>query len=573
MSSTARRTTLILSIIIIILAINNTVFFFSTKAMLTAELEEKMETVAKQMRISIEQSEVGHAYIDSLLAQYLRVAAIAVKYALDPDIANVTNSRLEQLRDELDIAHISLFVRTEDDVVTERYTEPDEAGLGTKNWGYWYDAFLQLFDLKEVNVGRGQTFRHFWSGPYEISTADPDETYKWGYFYDGTTNYIIDPYIRLDKIRKFDEQVGPEAVVGKLMEQNDFVREITVFNHAIFGTEPKISRNAKNETWVHLARRPILYGTYELGDTETDLDNVQSAMSKNRIISEQVTLGGERLFKMYVPVPDADLPYVIGITADYSAIQDKLNDQFRFLALIVLTGSMLSLLIIIVAVRLFERRRDSAVRTTQEAYIHEVNELFTTIRGQRHDFLNQVQTIHTMATLGKWEDLKSFTAELIGEIRVINDIINIGNPALAAMVQSKVVSAANRKIQFSYEVSDLNDVALGIKSVDIVKIIGNLVDNAFDEVASLDEEDRQVCLKVLEQDNHLRIEVTNPGRVISDEELANLSISGYTTRQDGNHQGLGLAIIHERVRHYRGAIRFSNPIDGGLAVEVLLPLE
>lgn len=573
MSIFTRRTALVLAIIIIILAINNTAYYFSTKSILIEELEEKMETVARQMRISIENSEAGHAYIEQLLAQNLRSASIAIKYALDPDIENVTNEQLLALRDELDIAHISLFQQTEDDIVSFRWTEPDEAYLGTNNWGYWYDAFLQLLNLEEVDVGRGQTLPHFWAGPFEISTADPDHTYKWGYFYDGTTNYIIDPYIHLDHIREFDEQVGPDAVVAKLVEQNDFVREITVFNYDIFGTEPKISRNAKNETWVHLARRPILYGTYEHGDETFDLEGVRVSMEENRIVSKPLSLGGNRLYKMFIPVPDAELPYVIGITADYAIIQDKLNEQFRFLAMIVLTGSLLSIAVIVLTIRLFETRRDSAVRSTQEAYIHEVNELFTTIRGQRHDFLNQVQTIHTMATLGKLDDLKAFTAELIGEIRVINDIIRIGNPALAALIQSKVVSAANRKIQLSYQISDLNDVELGIKSVDIVKIIGNLVDNAFDEVASLPEEERRVDLTVLDKDKHLRIEVHNPGRVISDEERAKLAESGYTTRKDGKHHGLGLAIIKERVRHYRGAIRITNPPSGGLAVEVVIPLE
>lgn len=568
-----RRTALTLAIIIIIIAINNTAYYFSTKAILIEELEEKMETVAEQMRISIAQSEVGQAFIEQLIAQNLRTASIAVKYALDPDIDNVTNEQLFALRDELDVDHISLFRQTEDDIVSLRWTEPDEAYLGTKNWGYWYDAFLQLLALEEVDVGRGETLPHFWAGPYEISTADPEETYKWGYFYDGTTNYIIDPYVRLDKIAEFAEKVGPDAVVAKLVEQNEFVREITVFNHDVFGTEPKISRNAKNETWVHLARRPILYGTYDYGDPELDLSGVRTAMAGDRIVKQQVTRGDARLYKMFIPVRDAEIPYVIGITSDYAFIRDKLNDQFRFLALIVLTGSLVSIAVIIVTVRLFEQRRDIAVRSTQEAYIHEVNELFTTIRGQRHDFLNQVQTIHTMATLNKLDDLKAFTAELIGEIRVINDIIKIGNPALAALVQAKVVAAADKRIRFIYDISGLDDAELGIKSVDIVKIIGNLVDNAFDEVASLPEAERRVELEVLEKEKQLRIKVANPGRIISDDELGQLLKSGYTTRQDGEHCGLGLAIIKERVRHYRGQIRIANPPEGGLVVEVVIPRE
>lgn len=573
MPSFARRTALVLSIIIIIIAINNTAYYFSTKAILTGELEDKMRTVAEQMRMAIDQSIRGQAFIEELLARQLRTASIAVKYALDPDIGNVTNRDLASLRDELSVANLSLIQQTGDQFVATRWAEPDRAHLGTIRNGHLGDALRRMADRKPVDAGPGQTLPDFWAGPFEKTGGDPDGLQKRGYFYDGKTGYVIAAAVGPDAMHRFNGQFGPDAVASRLLEQHDFVREITVFNHDVFGKEAKIQRDGGLETWLQLKRNPILYGTYELADPEHDPEGVRTAMAQNQIVTRHMLRDGERLYKMYVPVRDADIPYVIAITGDEAYIRDKLNNQFRFLALIVLTGSLLSIVIIIVVVRLIETRRDIAVRSTQEAYIHEVNELFTTIRGQRHDFLNQVQTIHTMATLNKWDDLKAFTAELIGEIRIINDIINIGNPALAALIQAKVVSAANRKIRLVYDISDLKDVSLGIKSVDIVKIIGNLVDNAFDEVASLPEPDRQVDLFVREKDTHLHIRVTNPGRVISDEELEHMLQSGYTTRTDGKHHGLGLAIIRERVRHYRGNIRFINPPEGGLTVEVFIPLQ
>jgi len=573
MPSFAGRTALALAVIIIIIAINNTAYYFSTKAILTGELEENMKSVAEQMRMAIDQSVNGQAYVESLLAQQLRAASIAVKYALDPDIANVSNRELETLRDELSVANISLLQQTDGQFVSTRWTEPDRAHLGAIRQGERSEALERLLSGEPAEAGLGQSLPGFWASPFEKTGGDPDDMQKRGYFYDGSANYVISASIGPDGMRDFNEQFGPDAVAAKLLEQYAFLREITVFNHGVFGKEAKIQRGDGHETWLHLKRNPILYGTYRMADAEQDLEGVGTAMEQNRIVTRQIIRDGQRLYRMYVPVQNPDIPYVIGITADQAFIRDRLNDQFRFLALIVLTGSLLSIVIIIAAVRLFETRRDIAVRKTQEAYIHEVNELFTTIRGQRHDFLNQVQTIHTMATLNKWEDLKAFTAELIGEIRVINDIINIGNPALAALIQAKVVSAANRKIHLVYDISDLKDVKLGIKSVDIVKIIGNLVDNAFDEVASLPEPDRRVDLFVQEKDTRLHIRVSNPGRVISDTELENMLQSGYTTRTDGEHHGLGLAIIRERVRHYRGNIRLTNPPEGGLAVDVFIPLQ
>ena len=570
-----KRSAFVLALIVIALAINSTLYYFSTKKLLIEELETQMEAIAQQLRISIEQAEFGHQYIQAMLADNLRSASIAIQHALDPDIEKVTNEQLAQLRDQLNITNITLFKQTEDDIISYRSTDPKELDpvMSTKGWGYWYDAFNQLLALEPVTVEKGEALPNFWSGPFEVSTADPTKVEKWGYYYDGTTNYIIDPYINIDKINAYDQQIGPPAVIMKLLKANPSVKEITVFNHDIFGTTPKESKNANDETWVHLLRRPILYGSYTFSSMKDDVYAVKQSMKEAEIISRLDTIHGEKIYKSFVPVANTSLPYVIGISSDYSVIQDKLNSQFQFLAFTVLLGMLLSIIIVVAILQFTQKRKDKAVQVTQEAYIHEVNELFTSIRGQRHDFLNQVQTIHTMATMGKTEDLKNFTAELIGDIRVINDIIQIGNPAVAALIQAKIVAAADKKISFHYEISNLNDLKLGVKSVDIVKIIGNLVDNAFDEVASLHEDKRTVTLLIQETSGCLHIIVKNPGRVIPENELKLLFDSGYTTRSDGQHHGLGLAITKERVIRYKGTIQATSNEDEGITFEVKLPLE
>lgn len=572
MSRLTKQTALALVIIFIVLAINNTFYYYSTKKLLIQELDEKIENVAEQLRISIEHADSGRKFVEGLIAQHLRSASIAIQYALDPDINNVTTDQLLTLRDQLGVRHITLFTQTEDDIVGVRWTDPDEKHISTKNWSYWYDAFQELFALQPVTVDKGETLPNFWSGPYEISTANPKYIDKWGYYYDGTTNYMIDPYVGDDLIQAYNNEIGPPAVLDKLLSANPSLKEITVFNHAIFGTTPKESKNAKNETWVHLQRRPILYGSYELGDEKKDLESIHRAMEESRVITRLETVNGVRVYKSFVPVPVAELPYVIGITTDYSIIQNKLNEQFRNLAFIVLTATLLSIITVIAALRLFQQRKDTAVQSTQETYIHEVNELFTTIRGQRHDFLNQVQTIHTMASMGKIEDLKRFTSELIDDIHLINDIILIGNPALAALIQAKLVAAANKKINFTYDISDLDDIKLGVKSVDFVKIIGNLIDNAFDEVTNHSEDQRTVKLCVHEKDGFLRIRISNPCREMTEEELRTIFNPGFTTRGGKKHQGLGLAITKERVHYYKGTIKAYYLPEEGIVLEAQIPL-
>lgn len=235
-------------------------------------------------------------------------------------------------------------------------------------------------------------------------------------------------------------------------------------------------------------------------------------------------------------------------------------------------STALSLIIIFAALRVISQTKDNAVRMTQEVYIDDLNRMFTIIRGQRHDFLNHVQVIQSFVKLGKNADLERYIREMVGEITEINDIIQIGHPALAALIQAKLLMSVERKIRFEYYFSGLGDLSLGMKSIDVVKIAGNLIDNAFDEVSDLPVESRWVEIKSWTADGNLYLTVRNLGKLITDEEQGLLFLPGYSTKNKENHYGLGLSIVKERVEHYKGNIDVESTPSHGTIFKVKIPL-
>ncbi|MFC5469809.1 sensor histidine kinase [Cohnella suwonensis] len=193
---------------------------------------------------------------------------------------------------------------------------------------------------------------------------------------------------------------------------------------------------------------------------------------------------------------------------------------------------------------------------TQEVYVEEINDMFTSIRGQRHDFLNHVQVIHTMAQMGKFEQLKSYSAELVKETHDVSEIVHHTSPALAAFIRAKITVSIGKGIAFTYDLpTDWNPQETIVKSIDIVKIIGNLVDNAFDESMTLSPEQRKVHASIVlnKIESIIEITVTNKGRFLDSKELERIFLPGYTTKGEG-HSGLGLAVVLERVKHYKGTL-------------------
>ncbi|MFC5701248.1 sensor histidine kinase [Cohnella faecalis] len=208
---------------------------------------------------------------------------------------------------------------------------------------------------------------------------------------------------------------------------------------------------------------------------------------------------------------------------------------------------------------------------TQDIYLGDIDQMFASIRGQRHDFLNHVQVIHTMAQMRKIDQLQQYLGELVKESQGISEIVNHSSPVLAAFIKAKITVAISKSIAFTYELPNRWDSSdTSVKTIDIVKILGNLVDNAFDEVASLPQIERIVHVIVRHEEDGLTLEIRNKGRVLNDSELARIFLPGYTTKRAG-HSGLGLAIVLERVGSYNGKLDVRSNEKEGTVFRIVLP--
>jgi diguanylate cyclase (GGDEF)-like protein len=335
LSIKTKLSTVISLIVTVFLIANNFLNYVSTKEALLQDQEQQMEMIAKEVRIAIENSEIGSRQVEDLIGRELRVAAIAAKHALDPDINNVTNEQLRQLADKLGISDITLFAPVGDDIVGLKSSDPKEIGLSTKDWGYWFTALKQLLENQSVSIPEGQKLPNYWAGPIDVASSDPVHVSKWGYYYDGTTNYIIDPYVKDVDIREYERLTGPKAVIEKTLANNSALLEITGFNPRTFGREPIITKNNGVE-YIELGNRPILFGDYTYQD-KRDQESIEQATKTGKLVRLNTVVNDKRVIKSFIPIHSAPQPYVIGVVTDYQVVQDVLNKQLLNNVLISLT--------------------------------------------------------------------------------------------------------------------------------------------------------------------------------------------------------------------------------------------
>ncbi|MBW7477040.1 Spo0B domain-containing protein [Paenibacillus oenotherae] len=215
--------------------------------------------------------------------------------------------------------------------------------------------------------------------------------------------------------------------------------------------------------------------------------------------------------------------------------------------------------------------RLEGVHQSQEAYLSDLNKMFASIRGQRHDFANHVQVMYSMLALKKHDQLRTYTEEVVNEIESMNvAVVELPSPALAALIQAKSAIALEKRIRFDYLIHTTSLTFSSVTNIDLVRMIGNLVDYAFDKVVKLPPAEREVQLEMYLHNGELFITVTNRGNHLTREEIAQFNLPGDTSKANG-HTGLGLVNVRERAASYKGSVTVDSDLERGITFTVKIP--
>lgn len=336
-----------ISLIVLFILILNVVFS-QINAIRAQEdnVEQQVTTIANQLAITIKLIESTNSGIEKELAKRLKASAQTVEEILDPDISNVTTQQLLELKKKLDLDDITLWVRQDGELVSALSSNPKEVDLHSKSWDYWDVALNDVFDLHPVTVAQGEHSTNFYSGPVNFAVTDPSKVNKWGYYYTGKTNYMINTMINTDHVFPNGYIGGTDSIVQQLLAENDSLVEITAFNPKFFGKE-KIIKIKQGKPVYNLDVRDISFGSYEYSNIESDINSVQLALQDNNVISNNFEIDNKTLTRTFIPIDELD-PYVIGVVIDKDVLMSDTNKQLTdhiiiaiILLLITIAGSYL----------------------------------------------------------------------------------------------------------------------------------------------------------------------------------------------------------------------------------------
>lgn len=195
------------------------------------------------------------------------------------------------------------------------------------------------------------------------------------------------------------------------------------------------------------------------------------------------------------------------------------------------------------------------------------------LRSQAHESSNRLHAIVSLIELGHPERALAFaTDELQVSQRLTDSVVgSVGEPALTALLLGKAAQAAERGIDFRIA-EDATWPQDTTPVRDVVTIVGNLIDNAFDAVTA-ESGERRVEVSSRVDGDHVVLSVVDSGPGLPPDAVDQAFRRGFSTKEQGSagRRGIGLALVAQSVARLGGQMEVSGP--PGARFTVRLPVE
>ena len=218
---------------------------------------------------------------------------------------------------------------------------------------------------------------------------------------------------------------------------------------------------------------------------------------------------------------------------------------------------------------LFGKMIDKRITKYQNDLINkqyaEVENMYRTMRGWRHDYHNHIQTMKAYLQMEKIEELEQYLNNLDKDLTTVDTVIKTGNVMVDAILNSKISLAKSKDINVNAKA--IVPKELKILEIDLCVIIGNLLDNAIEACMKLDNpNDRfiRVYVDIFKEQLYISVQNSNGGKI------KKIGKTYYTTKESNSH-GFGLIRVDNIVNKYNGYINRQNE-EGVFATEVMLPI-
>ena len=216
--------------------------------------------------------------------------------------------------------------------------------------------------------------------------------------------------------------------------------------------------------------------------------------------------------------------------------------------------------------RLVDRRIAAFQNDAIARHCDEVQNIYSQMRGWRHDHHNHIQAMKAYLALGQTDRLSAYLGDLDEDLRTVDTILKTGNVMMDAILNSKLSLARTKNIAVNAKAAVPEN--LHISEIDLCVIVGNLLDNAMEACIRLPDPSQRflrVYIGVMKRELYICVTNAMTGPV-------KRHGTTYLSTKDSLSHGFGLMRVDRIVDKYAGYVNRQHE-EGVFATEIMLPLE
>ncbi|PTQ55632.1 MAG: Two-component sensor histidine kinase [Candidatus Carbobacillus altaicus] len=264
-------------------------------------------------------------------------------------------------------------------------------------------------------------------------------------------------------------------------------------------------------------------------------------------------------------IPDTRLPEVLEARKPFVHTEFRLGNQYIVSTRVpIMLGDEM-----IGALAVFTDRTEAAslaeMLTGVQAYAE-------ALKIQAHEHKNVLHAIAGMLELDKKDEALKYLHQVhvtYDEWLKITSAIKV--PSIAGLILGKMAKAKTLNIVLMIDRdSAFHTIPERLTAGDMVTIIGNLLENAFDALKEIENPDKRVILYIYDDDTSLTIAVNDNGPGIDERVLDRLFERGVSGKDD-SHLGVGLYLVRNVVERAGGWIDFETQQGEGAEFVVTIP--
>ncbi|MEH7387282.1 sensor histidine kinase [Bacillus sp. JJ1521] len=216
--------------------------------------------------------------------------------------------------------------------------------------------------------------------------------------------------------------------------------------------------------------------------------------------------------------------------------------------------------------------RDKTEITHMVNTISEVKSYSEDLRAQTHEFTNKLYVLLGLLQLGEYEQAIDMIKTETKTVQIQNSVVfnQIKDTKTQAIILGKLGKASEKKIKFEIASdSYLEPLPPHVKLSNLIIILGNLIDNAFEAV--YDVESPTVKFATTDIGSDIIFEIADNGKGMSEQEIPLLFQKGFTTKSGSELRGYGLSNAEEAALEMNGMIEVQSAPNSGTIFTVYLP--